>query len=255
MQSADLIHFKTVFDDDEEKEHRLLTHFYAFVFFQDWKQDLWTKRFIRDHVRYIDEIMCAAARVVNAIRQKTRSKNSKNHNNTKGEFDSFHVRRGDFQFTPTRVEASVLYERSKDELTEGTTLFIATDEKDKSFFDPLKEHYDVFFLDDFMHLLEGVNTNYYGMLDQLIASKGRIFFGTWWSTLSGYANRMRGYYNTKNRLEGYELGTMKSYYFVPIERKYQMVHYKPVKYPIYMREFPTAWRDIDRGIEEISRIK
>jgi hypothetical protein len=26
--------------------------------------------------------------------------------------------------------------------------------------------------------------NYYGMIDQLVASRGRIFFGCWWSTVS-----------------------------------------------------------------------
>lgn len=34
---------------------RLLVHFYAFLFFEDWKQDLWTKRFVRqcaDAVRF-----------------------------------------------------------------------------------------------------------------------------------------------------------------------------------------------------------
>jgi hypothetical protein len=25
----------------------------------------------------------------------------------------------------------------------------------------------------------------------------------------------------------------------------------PVKKPIYMREFPISWRDIDKGIEEL----
>ena len=45
------------------------------------------------------------------------------------------------------------------------------------------------------------------MLDQLVASKGRVFFGTWWSTLSGYVNRMRGYYISKHGLDGHEDGT------------------------------------------------
>ena len=36
-------------------------------------------------------------------------------------------------------------------------------------------NYNVYFLDDFMHLLKGLNKNYYGMLDQRIASRGRIF--------------------------------------------------------------------------------
>jgi hypothetical protein len=28
---------------------RLLVHFYAFLFFEDWREDLWMKRFMRDH--------------------------------------------------------------------------------------------------------------------------------------------------------------------------------------------------------------
>lgn len=101
-------------------------------------------------------------------------------------------------------------------MEEGGLLYIATDERDKSFFDPFRKHYDIVFLDDFKHLLTKVNTNYYGMLDQLVASKGRVFFGTWFSTLSGYVNRMRGYYIAKHKLDGYKDGTMESYYFYPV---------------------------------------
>ena len=102
-----------------------------------------------------------------------------------------------------------------------------------------------------MYLIEGVNPNFYGMLDQLIAYKGEIFFGTWFSTLSGYVNRMRGYYNTKHQGEGYQEGIVNSYYFVPVEKKDQMRAFRPVKLPIYMREFPVSWRDIDKGIDEL----
>ena len=144
-----------------------------------------------------------------------------------------------------------MYEQSKDELEEGSFLYIATDERDKSFFDPLRKHYQLGFLDDFMHLIEGVNPNYYGMLDQLIAYKGEVFFGTWFSTLSGYVNRMRGYYDAKHKKEGSEDGVMKSYYFVPKDKKDQMRKYRAVKLPIYMREFPVSWRDIDKGIGEV----
>ena len=150
------------------------------------KQDLWSKRFVRDHIRYIDEIICAAARVVRAVREKAKSLSP---DNTKGEYNSFHVRRGDFQFTNTRLEAKVLYEKSKDQLKEGSMLYIATDEKDKDFFNELKKHYQVSFMDDYMDLIKDVNPNYYGMLDQLIAYKGEVFFGTWFSTLSAYVNR------------------------------------------------------------------
>jgi hypothetical protein len=111
-----------------------------------------------------------------------------------------------------------LYELSKNELSEGATLYVATDETDKSFFEPFKQKYDVVFLNDFMHVIPDLNTNYYGMIDQLVSYKSRVFYGTWWSTLSGYVNRMRGYYITKHKLEGWQDGTMKSWYFTPEER-------------------------------------
>lgn len=243
LQEQELIHFKVTKDDGVNT--RLLTHFYAFVFFQDWRQDLWTKRFIRDHVRYLDQIVCAAARIVKAVRERSKSKNNN------GRFDTFHVRRGDFQYKKTRIEATQIYEKSKDQLTHGNTLYIATDERDKTFFKPLADKYDVTYLDDYMDLIEDMNPNYYGMLDQLVAYKGDAFFGTWFSSLSGYINRMRGYYSVKKQLEGHDLGKLSSYYFVPEDRKFEMIKYKPVRLPIYMREFPVCWRDIDKGISEL----
>lgn len=63
----------------------MLTHFYDLLFFEDWKQDLWTRRFVRDYLRYIDEIPCAAARVVEAVKQKSRVIDG---NNPDGLFDS-----------------------------------------------------------------------------------------------------------------------------------------------------------------------
>jgi hypothetical protein len=80
LQDAKVLYFPA------QKDTRLLTHFYAFVFFADWRADLWSKRFVRDHLRYIDEIFCAAARVVEAVRKRSKNKD--------GLFDSMHVRRG-----------------------------------------------------------------------------------------------------------------------------------------------------------------
>ena len=59
----------------------------------------------------------------------------------------------DFQYKETRVEADVLYNESKDFIPEGATLYIATDERKKDFFDILKKHYNVYFLDDFKDLV------------------------------------------------------------------------------------------------------
>jgi len=166
------------------------------------------------------------------------------------------VRSGDidFQYPPTQLPAEKLYELSRAHLTEGATLYVATDERKKEFFEPFRKKYDLVFLDDFLDAIPGVNTNYYGMIDQLVAYKSRVFYGTWWSTLSGYVNRMRGYYIAKHGLEGHEDGTMLSWYFTPSERVEQMRSYIPVRKPIYCREFPTSWRDIDRGIDEIAGV-
>lgn len=244
MQKAPVVHFMCY----HKERARLLTHFYTFLFFEDWKQDLWTKRFVRDHLRYLDELQCAAARVVNAIHERARKNDPENNPN--GLFDSFHVRRGDFQYKRTRIEATQIYENSKDKVKEGSTIFISTDERHQDFFSVLKDHYDVCFLSDFTHLFEELNTNYYGILDQLIASKGRVFMGTYHSTFTGFINRMRGYYIQKHKLNGFEDGTMESYYFVPLNLKNLMRTYMPMKKAFFNREFPIAWRDIDRNIIE-----
>ena len=63
--------------------------------------------------------------------------------------------------------------------------------------------------------------------------------------------RHLGYYSVKQKLEGYKQGIIKSWYFIPLDKKFEMQEYRAVRKPIYMREFPTAWRDIDKGIEEL----
>jgi hypothetical protein len=139
MQQELVVHFMCY----HKMKVRLLVHFYAFLFFEDWKADLWMKRFIRDHVRYVDEIQCAAARVVNAVREHARKRNPASN----GDFDSFHIRRGDFQFKSTRIEAQEIYDNIQDVLTENKTVYVATDERKKEFFDPLRNYYDLLFMD------------------------------------------------------------------------------------------------------------
>lgn len=45
-------------------EHRLLNHFYSFMYFTDPKMDNYYKRFVRDYLHYKDNIYCAAVRAV-----------------------------------------------------------------------------------------------------------------------------------------------------------------------------------------------
>ncbi len=152
MQKAPVLHFMCY----HKMRVRLLTHFYAFLFFEDWKQQAWEYRFVRDHLRYLDELQCAAARVVGALREIAK----KQTDNQDGVFDTFHIRRGDFQYKDTRLEADELFARSKDLIPEKAVLYIATDERKKIFFDVFKEHYDVYFLDDFKHLVSQRNESF-----------------------------------------------------------------------------------------------
>ena len=161
MQNQLVIHFAC----NHKMKLRLLVHFYAFLFMEDWREDLWMKRFMRDHMRYQDEIQCAAGRVVRAMRQIARKHDPTG--NPDGIFDTFHIRRGDFQFKNTRIEAEEIYQNSREQLTPNSTIFVATDERDKSFFAPLTKHYNIRFLDDFQEELKDVNSNYFGMIDQV----------------------------------------------------------------------------------------
>ena len=182
MQNAPLVHFQVGIHESKTKL-RLLTHFYSFVFFQDWRQDLWAKRFVRDHIRYLDEIMCAAARVANAVREKAKSNPNGLEKNLNGEFDALHVRRGDFQYKKTRLEADELLQRTLTKIEKGTTLFIATDERQTSFFDPFKEHYSIYFLDDFKHLLKDINTNHFGMIGKPLRYFHQLSCCRWWTSV------------------------------------------------------------------------
>ena len=50
--------------------------------------------------------MCAAARIFDAVRRKAAENNR--------QFDSIHVRRGDFQFKMNRVSAEIIYNQIKE---------------------------------------------------------------------------------------------------------------------------------------------
>jgi hypothetical protein len=172
LQSAPVLHFPVgrnhARGDGTAVEARLLVHFYAMLFFQDWRHDLWTKRLVRDRLRFVDEIQCAAARVVAEIRRRVRDRTG----SAGGTFDTMHVRRGDFQYKLTRVTASDIYRQTSRKLPENGTVFIATDERDKSFFEPLRAHYDVVFLDDFHDALgPDLNSNYFGTSRSIGRSK------------------------------------------------------------------------------------
>ena len=196
----------------ESTGSRPLIQFMAYLFFESWEQDLQMKRFTRDHLRFSDIIQCAAARIVQGIREI--AVNVANGTNDNGGFDTMHVRREDFKGLDTYKDGIIQPHQMVDAqfFEPQRTVYIATDEKDKSFFEILHKHHTILFLHDFDHLIEGIDPNYYGMIEQLVTAKGDKFVGTYYSTFTGYINRVRGYHAQKAGTKEARKGFLNSEY-------------------------------------------
>ena len=208
-------------------EYRLLDHFYTSMFFTNPVIENYMKRLIRDALHYNDEIQCAAGKIVRALHDEFPV------------MSSWHVRRGDFQYKATRLSIEEWYNNTKSFLHKGEALYIATDERNRTFFAPLTETYGhaVKFLDDFADTfhLKDMDPAYLGMIDTIVASHGRTFTGTWFSTFSGYINRLRGYRGI----------SMKDSWYSWPQRKTKMHTWEYPKGNYYAREWPIAWVGID----------
>ena len=98
------------FPGDYRNTHRILTHFYSYVYFADHKREHFYKRFVRDRLHYHDEIFCAASKVLKLIHEEAAALSGQKmplskHFKTLGgntsedaSFYAYHIRRGDFQF-------------------------------------------------------------------------------------------------------------------------------------------------------------
>jgi hypothetical protein len=104
----------------------------------------------------------------------------------------YRLDRGEFQYKEVKIPANQTLANVGQYIPANELLFIATDEKDKSFFDAFKERFPrLRFLDDYMDTadLRTINPNFLGMIDQIVCTRGEIFVGTWFSTFSGYITR------------------------------------------------------------------
>ena len=109
----------------------------------------------------------------------------------------YSVFRGEFQYKEVKIPAANIMANVAQFIPKAQLLFIATDERNKSFFDAFHTHgfKHIRYLDDFMDYAElrNINPNFLGMIDQVVCTRGDIFVGTWFSTFTGYITRMRGY--------------------------------------------------------------
>lgn len=239
---------KAIFFTGQEPS-RLLTHFYAFLHFADPAVDKFYKRFVRDRMRYHDVIFCTAGKVVAKIKEEVRKQTGGSEHSTSSEsggepqYFAYHIRRGDFQQKQTRLSAEKILENTLPflDMTAGHVVYIATDEKNSSFFDPFRAVFKtVRFLSDYASTagVSSLNQNHVGMLEQVICTNAHTFIGTPLSTFSGFIIRMRGYHNsTDGRFK-------RSFYTMPGYSK--DLQQKPrLHRPIWVREFSDAFEGID----------
>lgn len=217
-----------------------MTHFYNFVHFTDPAIDNYYKRFIRDFLRYNDQIYCAAGKIVKALQKEAMDRGFDVDDEGAGGFSAVHIRRGELQYKKVKIPAAEWYENTKELWKPNEIIYVATDERNKTWFDDMAGHLQLRYLDDYFDFaqLGGMDPNYFGMIDTIIASRGRAFAGTFFSTFSGYINRLRGYHG---------MSMMDSWHsFLP--RKNHMHNWEDVDHFVFAFEWPTGWIGIDADV-------
>jgi hypothetical protein len=262
LQSTPSLHLRA----QQTKRGRFIAHFYNALFFEDWRVALWARRFVRDNLRYRDEVQCAAARIVARLRAHARA----SPYSQDGAFYAMHIRRTDMiekyeSFAPELgMDAEHILGRVKGHIPPNQTIYIATDESNSTFFDSFREMgYSVYSLSDFLprdsnraggddehdqtYDLRGLHKDYHGLVEQLVASRAQTFFGCYYSTFTGYINRLRGYHSQRQKLLGWEDGIISSYYYAP--KHFLTIHrnYTRTQHTLWGQEYPVGWRDIDHG--------
>lgn len=233
MADADILHFHT----GDNEEYRILNHFYAVVYFTNPKVDNFYKRFVRDFIHYHDHVFCAAGKIVKLLQEEGMQRGFNADEEGAGGYSALHIRRGDLQYKEVIIPAEEWYENTALLWQPKEILYIATDEKNKTFFDPIAKHHDLRFLGDYWKKagLGNLDSNLMGMVEIIVCSRGRIFVGTWHSTFSAYITRLRGYYGVSK---------MSNYYsFRPRRLSMHKWAYPGGNYAA--REFPIAWLGID----------
>ena len=233
-------HYKHLHLPAQVKEYRLLTHFYNMLYFAEPKTANYFKRFVRDHLHYNDVISCAAGKIVKAVQAEGMARGFSLDAEGGSAYSAMHVRRGDLQYKKVKIPAKEWYDNTKEVWQDKEILYIATDERNKTFFDDLAIHYELRFLDDYWELagLSNLDPNYMGMIDTIVASRGRAFAGTWFSTFSGYINRLRGYHGM----------SMKDSWYSFLKKKTAVHEWNIITHSAYAFEWPDGWVGIDSDV-------
>lgn len=183
------------------------------------------RRFVRDYMRYKDEIHCMGAAIIAAVREDSLRENPQGG----GAYYALHIRRGDFQFKEVKIGADEIVKNldfngpdGKPLIPKGAIVYVSTDDpkgicenclvqripcdkyekgkkppgcpEDPSWNAFIKAGWKIRFLQDYEKKghLEGVNPNLFGMIESIVCSRAKVFAGTYFSTFTGYIHRYAG---------------------------------------------------------------
>lgn len=277
------------FPGDYRNEYRVLTHFYTYLYWEDMHTADIYKRIVRDRMHYHEIIFCAAGKVLQLIHREAselmgqsiplwadkRSGGGSVHD--AATFHAAHIRRGDFQYKDTRIPGEQIWKniRGLYDFNRSRLLYIATDEKDKSFFKAFEaQGLTVRYFDDYLsqlpRLFEAkdngysasmhVTRNHIGMIEQIVCANAHTFVGTPWSTFTGYITRMRGKppvtavthaaVADDDLASGYYRdGRYANTFYTMKNSMYQLQMRRGLVGPFWAREFELSHRDIDDYFE------
>ncbi len=110
MHDAPIWHFETM-----DLQWRLLVHYYSLILFTDPKVQNYYRRFVRDFMRYHDEVFCAAGKIILALQYEDYTRNIAPSGGKSlqldselvGGFSSLHIRRGDLQFKEVKFDSNL----------------------------------------------------------------------------------------------------------------------------------------------------
>ena len=197
------------------------------------------KKLLRDHSHLVPEVFEIASYMISYLGLF--------------EYVSAHIRRNDFQFKNSWVPPETSFNnmvKFMDEKNGGDVMYIASDAEPDFFSNISKQYKEVKviyrwsdFVDKKGKLYDEFNKQYGHVLDvhkiprklvhlieMVIASGGKRFFGTTSSTYSAYITRLRGYIDVPDQ----------GIYFHNRQGQYEF-HYRPTE---YMIEFKDMWLDI-----------
>eukprot|EP01038_Epipyxis_sp_PR26KG_P009771 gene9771-13143_t len=262
LQDAKLIHFLG------SEGSRVLQHHYAFAFFADSSMQSFYRRFIRDYMRYKDDIQCVGAQLVAAVRADSLKLNPSGG----GVYYALHIRRGDMAHRVVKLQASEIianlhYPNGSAMIPKGALVYLSTDDpkgicegctntrkscdlypspkpegcpEDPSWNAFIEAGWNIRFLHNYIAsglVSPQTNPNIFGMIESIVCSRAILFAGSYWSTFTGYIHRLRGYHG---------LGEETYYHYKPYTFTLQVPREK-VRNPYgWWREWRAGWTD-DEG--------